>query len=614
MRNSSPAPLARRQEARLLVLLLSLILLASTSVRAQEAARATRNVEDPNAVAGGSSGSITGRVVGEDGRPVVDAQVYVFSAFSNFSGRGSATDGAGRFQFKELPPGLYLLRANSPGFIELPDESRNPLEPRYFRLGEAAQLTLVKGGVITGSILNAQGEPLTGAVVRAIRVRDAQGRKLTTEAGASGPPRMTDDRGVYRLYGLQPGSYLVVVGGGNPYYLGVMGLYDGDTPTYYPSSTRDTAVEVTVRPGDEVAGVDIRYRGERGHTISGTITGEATGRFGYVGITLTRVTTGILETQAYSSVVNGKRVFTINGVPDGEYELMTQNPGEKGDTLASVPRRVTVRGADVTGLQLQLAPLASISGRVVLEPLPKESACAPETSAQVAMQQTLVTARREEQDKERLQIAPFSAGGNIPDEQGEFSIRNLSDGLFRVSVRLPGDDWYVRAATFPSAARATAEQARTTGAKAAPAPPAPPGTVVTKRGERTSGITITLAQGAATLRGRIKASTEGAPLPSNLRVYLVPAERERADDILRYSETAPGADGSFAFTGLAPGRYLLALLPAPPPPEYLRPPRMLAWDEESRKALRREAETANNALELKPCQQLKDYALSYAPK
>ncbi|MBD0370984.1 MAG: carboxypeptidase regulatory-like domain-containing protein [Pyrinomonadaceae bacterium] len=617
MRNS---PLARFWQWRATFFLLSLLLLASMTALGQEPARASRaGVEDSNA-GGAASGSITGRVVGDDGRPVADAQVFIFRAFSNFSGRGSVTDSAGRFQFKELSPGLYLLRAGSAGFIELPDENRNPLEPRYFRLGETAQLTLVKGGVITGTVMNAQGEPMTGAIVRVIRVRDAQGRKLTLEGGASGAPRMTDDRGVYRIYGLQPGSYIVVVGGGNPYFLGTMGLYDGDTPTYYPSSTRDTAVEVMVRAGDEATGVDIRYRGERGHTISGTILGSATGNFSYLGVALTRVTTGILEAQTYSPSVDGKRVFSLNGVPDGEYEITAQNTLEKGETLASMPRRVTVRGTDVTGLELQLSPLASISGRVVLEPLPKEAACVTQTSAQLAMQQTLVTARREEQDKERIQVAQFFSGGNVPDEQGEFSIRNLSDGLFRVSVRLPGDDWYVRAATFPTPARATTEPARLAATKAAPAtkaPPAPslaPGTVATRRGERTSGIVINLAQGAATLRGRVTTQAEGATLPANLRVYLVPAERERADDVLRYAETAPAADGSFAFTSLAPGRYLIAVLSAPPPTEYLRPPRMLAWDEESRKALRREAEAANNALELKPCQQLKDYALSYAAK
>ncbi|HYO92233.1 MAG TPA: hypothetical protein VEQ40_11380, partial [Pyrinomonadaceae bacterium] len=199
----------------------------------------------------------------------------------------------------------------------------------------------------------------------------------------------------------------------------------------------------------------------------------------------------------------------------------------------------------------------------------------------------------------------FSSSGDAPDERGEFAIRNLSDGLFRVSVRLPNDDWYVRAASFPTVTLAASAQSG-----AAP----PPGTVALKRGERASGVNITLAQGAASIRGRVAAQAEGASIPATLRVYLVPAERERANDILRYAEAGVSGEGSFAFMGLAPGRYLVALRPFSPQTDILRPPRMLAWDEDERRALRREAEATNNSLELKPCQQLKDYSLGYTAK
>jgi hypothetical protein len=443
-----------------------------------------------------------------------------------------------------------------------------------------------------------------------VRVRDAQGRRIFMENAYSGMPRMTDDRGIYRIYGLQPGAYMIVVGGGNPYYFGMANLYDVDSPTYYPSSTRDTAVEVSVRAGEEATGVDIRYRGERGHTISGQVSGlvNPTGRFG-IGVILMRAGTGVFEAQTFVSDVGGKRAFSLNGVPDGDYELITQGYFDKGDSMASPPRRVTVRGADVTGVQLQLAPLASIAGRITLEPLQKDEECA-KTNAQVAMLQTLVTARREDQDKERLQAAPFSSSGNVASEQGEFLIRNLSGGLFRLTVRPPGEDWYVRSVSLPLTARPPTAQAKPSEAKATPAAP---GTVATKMGERTSGININLAQGAATLRGRVVSQAEGAAIPANLRAHLVPAERERADDILRYAETSLNADGSFTFTNLAPGRYWVTLRPAPQS-DFLQPPRMLAWDEEGRKALRREAEAANNAVELKLCQQLKDYSLSYAAK
>jgi hypothetical protein len=78
----------------------------------------------------------------------------------------------------------------------------------------------------------------------------------------------TDDRGIYRIYGLLPGAYLVSAGGGGNFYA-LFNPYEHDVPTYAPSSTRDNASEISVTSGEET-NVDIRYRGEPGYTISGT--------------------------------------------------------------------------------------------------------------------------------------------------------------------------------------------------------------------------------------------------------------------------------------------------------------------------------------------------------
>ena len=614
MRASSPLS---HKSSRVIHSLLSffiafVLLLASSAAKAQESGTSAPAGEEAKASAG-APGSITGRVTSDDGRALGDIQVFLYGAYQGGPPRAVTTDAGGRFQFKELKGGLYTLRAGTPAFIEMLDESRSLWEPRYYRPGESAQLTLLKGGVITGTVMSPQGEPLTGATVRAIRVRDSQGRRVPTGAAGGGQIRMTDDRGIYRIYGLQPGSYLVVVGGGNP-YIGMFNLYEADTPTYYPSSTRDTAAEVLVRAGEEATGVDVRYRAERGHTISGTVSsaGDSSGRLS-LGVTLSRAGTGSFESQTYVADVGGKRIFSLNGVSDGEYEVVAQSYSERGEATASRPLRVTVRGSDVTGLQLALAPLASIAGRVTLEPL-RDEAC-PKSALDTAMQQTLITARRDEKDKERLPAGPFYVSGNIPNEQGEFLIRNLSDGSFRLTVRPPADDWYVREITLPGTPpRPLPDKAKATDAQGRAMAPARAGTVSVKAGDKTSGITISLAQGAASLTGRVKAQTGGAAMPSNLRVHLVPAERERAEDQLRYAETSVNGDGSFNFNGLAPGRYWMVLREGATDGDSRLPPRMLAWDEDARKVLRREAETVNQGLELKPCQRLTDYGLGYTAR
>ena len=71
------------------------------------------------------------------------------------------------------------------------------------RIGDAV-IRLWKGGAITGRVLDEAGEPLVDVAVAAVR-RSGDGRLLT------GPTARTDDRGVYRLATLTPGSYLVVV-------------------------------------------------------------------------------------------------------------------------------------------------------------------------------------------------------------------------------------------------------------------------------------------------------------------------------------------------------------------------------------------------------------------
>jgi hypothetical protein len=155
--------------------------------------------------------------------------------------------------------------------------------------------------------------------------------------------------------------------------------------------------------------------------------------------------------------------------------------------------------------------------------------------------------------------------------------------------------------------------------------PPPRGDLIRLRAsEFLPGVLVTAVYGAATLRGRVGvAGAEGGPPKSleTLRVYLVPQERERAEDPARYAEAALNEDGAFEFEGLAPGRYWMLARAAPhasaaavapgdegpaqPPPPFL--------DEGERARLRREAEAAAPSVTLSPCQKVEDYALVYAP-
>lgn len=542
--------------------------------------------------------SITGRLVNDSGQAIPNAAVYVrkVGASANIS-RNIGTDEDGRFRADDLPPGAYTVSAYVPGFVNETDT----LDRQYYRPGETVTLRMIKGGVVSGTVTNSSGEPIIAARVGAVRVRDAEGR-VVRAAGASGNSRQTDDRGVYRLYGLQSGAYVIVVSGGSASYYATS-AYDGDAPTYYPSTTRDAAAEVTVRTGDEIGGIDIRYRGERGHTVSGTFSGSFGSASPSRGVGLFFIhASGALESGTYIPLRGGERGFALYGVPDGEYELFAQvdTGTEKG--AASPPRRVTVKGSDVTGIELALAPLGSIAGRVIVESLPeseRKGECKDKRPAH--LDETVVNARRDEKPgaKDKTNIGFLMSTDATPDDKGEFKITSLIAGRYRIETRLPTEDWFVRSITLPGSA-ASKQQSDVTG-----------NGLAIRSGQRTADVTITLAEGAAGLRGKVVPASEGGTMPSRLRVQLVPAQADSADAVLQFTEAEVDHDCAFSFSNLSPGRYFL-LARAVPDEEFMeRTPRPIVWDSASRVKLRSHAVAANVVVELQRCQRVRDYVLKY---
>lgn len=581
-------------------------------------------------------GSISVRVLDDANQPVQNAVVSVYPV-GRSSGRprfgyDNTASRSGRYVVGNLEPGLYSVSVNVPGYVEelMPapaesDSTNASAPPSFYHPGDSVTIRVVKGGVITGRVTDADGNPLVGVRIIASRVRDAAGRPLP--GGYTSRERRTDDRGVYRLYGLSAGSY-VIYAGGRPQFNAINRPtpYDADAPTYYPSSARDAALEVSVQAGQEMTDIDIRYRGDKGHTVSGTVVGAPAaplaqpqpGSNGVIFIRLARAANDDAEAQAFVMPDSQTRAFSLDAVPDGDYDLTASTSAGSDGGLYAAPLRVSVRGADVAGLRLSLAPLASLTGRVVFEPLKASDAARPECQQARAFvpQELIVSARREENAERR---GAWGGGLDVPDNKGEFMLRDLREGRHRLSLRLTDDGYFLRSMTLPMNAAANTPAGTT--ANASPATPAPNAraaatnatvdlarnTFTLRPGDKLSGALITVSAGAASLRGRVSAA-EGAQLPDGLRAYLVPAERERADDVLRYGESAVETDGSFAFRNLAPGAYLLVARPAPEA-DPSKPRLPLALDPAARAALRRDAEAAKNSVSLQPCQRAEDFTL-----
>src|SRR5262249_48291914 len=174
------------------------------------------------------------------------------------------------------------------------------------------------------------------------------------------------------------GVYVVAAGGKG--FSSLFGLIDPATTTYFPSGTRDTATPLTLQAGQEMSNIDIRFRDLKGYAVSGRISkaADASGSIDGAFISLTSTSSGNLETWTITGLFGRgdganneeNRKFLLTGVPDGDYNI-TAFAGEGKNTpenmLVSAPRRITVHGGDVTGVELLLYPLGTISGQFVLE-------------------------------------------------------------------------------------------------------------------------------------------------------------------------------------------------------------------------------------------------------
>ncbi|MGH9904698.1 MAG: carboxypeptidase regulatory-like domain-containing protein, partial [Pyrinomonadaceae bacterium] len=438
------------------------------------------------------TGDISGRVVNENGQPLSNVSVFARGFGGAGQGRNGSTDRDGTFRLSGLDRVAYSLSAQAPGYTPLPRDP-DSTQPTYYRVGDSVTMVMIKGGVITGSVTTSDGEPLVGLVVRAQMLRDGDGRP--SRYGGIFRERTTDDRGVYRIYGLPSGTYLVMAGGGGRNYWGSdTNPYEDDAPTYSPSSARDTAAEINVRTGEETANVDIRYRGDPGYRVSGTVSGSQAAEPQGYNLILTSTLDGGSQWSSSSYQPAGNPGFVIYGVADGDYDVTATSFSSNGESSISEPKRIKVRGADVGGVELTTKPLGSVAGRLILE---ASKAIECKGKRRPMFTETLVSAWHNEKDKAKDQPQyVWSFGGpRLPDESGNFSLRNLAAGQYHFIVRFFAKYWYLRSISWQPPASAAGESPGANrsvdGAR---------NWLTVKPGDRLSGLAITLAEGAASLR------------------------------------------------------------------------------------------------------------------
>jgi hypothetical protein len=353
------------------------------------------------------AGRMTGRVVAADtGRPVKRARVFI-SAAELPGGRGVLTDDGGVFDFAELPAGRYTLTAAKSGFIGLSYGQRRPLQAGTpLQLLDGQQLkgvdfALPRGGVISGRVSDESGDAMPGVTVSIMRYQYLQGDRRLVPSGNA----QTDDRGAYRVWGLNPGDYYVsavargeglggrggavaalaaAVGRGGAAALGGRGgaaardpgTADGNdqnqltyAPTYYPGvGSVAEARTVAVGVSQEVNDIDFGLQLVRTARVSGHVENPDGSWAG----------TGTVNLMPQANVRNGGlgnmfggRIgwdgqFSISNVPPGAYTLRARNNDRDAPLSSSQP--LSVGGSDIGSVVVILETGGSLSGTIVFEP------------------------------------------------------------------------------------------------------------------------------------------------------------------------------------------------------------------------------------------------------
>jgi hypothetical protein len=203
--------------AWLIVLGIGTLASLAAGSRAVPAPRVSPQVRDGAAPPAIGTSVLAGLVISDDEghRPIRRALITV----SGSTVRGQrllSTDDTGHFQLTGLPTGTYTAVVSKPGYVSTYYGSRRPGRapgtPFTLADGQRRDLTipLTHGAVVTGAITDPFGRPLPEIRVSVLEVRTVNGdRRLVTVPTAGPNGTATDERGIYRLWGLPPGAFVI---------------------------------------------------------------------------------------------------------------------------------------------------------------------------------------------------------------------------------------------------------------------------------------------------------------------------------------------------------------------------------------------------------------------
>jgi hypothetical protein len=279
----------------------------------------------------------------------------------------------GSFKITGISAGRYRIAASASMFVTSIDTSFDQ-QGTVLNIGEGENienldLEIKRGGVITGRITYSNNRPLVEERVQLMRL---------DQIGKPQPFRYdllmggTDDRGIYRIYGLPEGRYLVSIGvpqaeGKIRVGWGISGL----PQTFHPDVTElSQAKIIEVVDGSETADVDIAVaEAHKIYNIYGRVVSAEDGQ-PVMGVELAF---GSMEQDGQR--VNRWRPQGVRSNSKGEFHLQDVLPGKHGifahpDQVNGVISEIVVcevRDSDLQGVEVRVRQGSLISGQVVIE-------------------------------------------------------------------------------------------------------------------------------------------------------------------------------------------------------------------------------------------------------
>jgi protocatechuate 3,4-dioxygenase beta subunit len=460
-----------------------------------------------------------------------------------FNAPRARTDESGRFHFTGLPAGRYSVSALSPGYASPEDNNYSGMRGKTLTLAdgervENVDLEIKRGGVIAGRVADSQGRPVIEERVNLSKLDANNQPRGMFYYSPNFDMYQTDDRGLYRIYGLPEGRYLVSVGyAESPGSAIITSRREFYPRAFYPNGTSESEAKVIeVSEGSEATNIDITVTDpKQTQDVYGRVVDAGSGQpVAGVEVVLGGVTRdgrysgGYLGSGARSGP-NGE--FRMFGVLPGKCAILARSDELSGGGFISDPVIVDIGEDTVIGVEVRVRQGASISGVVVIE-----GTNDPKIQAKLSQVGLSAFVRSTGQGPP----APPSRGFTRINADGGFRISGLHSGKVAISM--------VGSQDTRGLAIARIER---NGA------PANEGIEV-DAGEQVTGVRVVMVYGTLAIRGEFR--VVGGALPAG---YKFAASARRVDQPTQNQAAAEiDARGQFVIENLPPGEYEVRVVPA----------------------------------------------------